>query len=329
MEKILLIFLFLIILFACEEKKPITCPPAYAPTSPYDDPLWHPSGDLIGFNHIPVKEMILYDDPCWPVYHTYELDSAGFWLINVDGTNQRRILPYTLQNPAWSPDGNWIAFVSGAQIFKMPFDGEEFDTLNIVQLTFEGRNFFPAWSPDGEWIAYDSNFDSPTGLNFIWKMKNTGLSKKRIAYTPNDGETRLPNWGNDFTIVHQRYVKIASPEIFRMDSAGKNVIRITTDENWDEYPKYTTNNNTVIAYISTSQLNGSQLLKMDIWTKNQIQLTNEGCTNFYWSPDGRRIVYLRFDWKQVDEKEGTLWIMESDGTNKQQLTHNHFKIIHN
>ncbi len=93
------------------------------PTSPYNDQVCHPSGEIIGFNHILIKEIhynYKYDNPSMATY-IYETDSAGFWLINSDGTNQRRVLLYTLGTPSGSPSGNWIAFSQGGQIFKNAF----------------------------------------------------------------------------------------------------------------------------------------------------------------------------------------------------------------
>ncbi len=291
--------------------------------SPYNDPVWHPSGNIIGFNHIPIKEINYingYECPNQAQYF-FEEDSAGFWLINADGTNQRRILPFMLECPAWSPDGSWIAFSSGAQICIMPFDGEQFDTASIVQLTFEGRNFFPAWSPDGEWIAYDSDAESPSGLKFVWKMRINGLSKKRIAYTPDKGETRMPSWGYDYTIVHQRYIGIDTPELFKMDSAGNSIMRLTQNEFLEDYPKFSPDNQYI---VFISQRGESGLWKTNITTKNSIQLSTEGCLNFSLSPQGE-IVYSNYDYRRIDETRGTLWIMDADGSNKRQLTRNIFK----
>jgi TolB protein len=202
----------------------------------------------------------------------------------------------------------------------MPFDGVQFDTTAIVQLTNGGRNFFPSWSPDGEWIAYDSNYESSTGY-FIWKMRRDGSSKRRIAYTPDDGETREPFWGNDFSIVHYRYIGIGSPEIFKMDSSGNNVVRLTENNAMEKYPRSSPDNQ-FIAYVSESK---SGLWRLDLFS-NEVNLLTEGCLNFSWSPDGK-IVYLNFDYSRIDEEKGTLWIMDSDGNNKRQFTYNHFKII--
>lgn len=335
--KSLRMILFLCIILAliacsCEkEKKTCTCPPfSIIPISPFDDPIWHPSGNIIGFNHRPIKEInYTYGYHCpQQAEYTYAEDSAGFWLVNTDGTNKRRILPYFLQTPTWSPDGRWIAFVEGAQIFKMPFDGEKFDTTNIIQLTFEGRNYFPAWSPNGEWIAYDSDVNSENGLSFIWKMTNNGTEKTRIAYTPEKGETRMPNWCINGLIVHQRHIGIGSTEIFTMKDSGDSAIRKTGNENTESYPKYSTTCEN-IAFISQSSSTG----KVGLWmikanvSNNKEHLLASEAQNFSWSPDGKNIVYLHHNDYRIDKTKGTLWIVNIETNNKRQLTFNNPYIV--
>jgi len=298
------------------------------PIVAYNSPIWHPSGQFIGFNHIPIKSLHYVEGSKYPDRWEVEPDSNGFWLINVDGTDMRRIFPTQLQTPAWSPDGEWIAFVSGGQIFKMRFTGETFDTTTITQLTFEGRNFFPSWSPNEQWIAYDSNVNSPNGMQFIWKMKSDGTQKTRIAYDPTKGEIRMPSWSIDGNkIVHSRYsTEFISQEIFLMDSSGNNDIRLTNNEKFDGYPKYSLDG-TKIAFASKPLNKQVNLWLMDSTGNNLQQLTTEGMSDnsglpFSWNPTENFIVFTQYRFDEWPPQNGTLWILDLITEEKRQLTFN-------
>ncbi|MGH7595887.1 MAG: hypothetical protein ACREOI_06015 [bacterium] len=318
---------------ACDKSNPVIndnkppCP-GIVPTPPYNSPVWHPSGKFIGFNHAPLRRITFpYGEHCTAVYELNG-DSSGFWLINPDGTNQRRIFPYQLQTPAWSPDGQWIAFVGNAQIYKMQFSGTMFDTTSLTQLTFEGRNFFPAWSPDGQWIAYDSNSESPNGMNFIWSMKADGSQKRRIAYEPMMGEIRMPHWSPDGQrIVHQRYVGVGAPEIFTMDISGSNPIRLTNDTRFDSRPQYSPDGTKIVFWSQTSTNGIGNLWKMNGDGSNLRQLTIESVDAtfglpFSWSPDGSAIAYTYYRVDERSNNNGTLWIIDIATGKKRQLTLN-------
>ncbi|QOI98509.1 MAG: PD40 domain-containing protein [Flammeovirgaceae bacterium] len=314
-------------LFSCENDDNLIfpkCPPYdIVPTSPYDDPIWHPNGQLIGFNHRPIKEIQYtngYECPRQAIY-IYKEDSVGFWLINSDGTGKRRALPFFLHNPDWSPDGNWIAFMNGAQIFKMPFDGANFDTTAIEQLTFEGRNFFPAWSPDGEFIAYDNtncgSASTPIPPNScgVLIMGADGSNKRFV------GKGRVPYWRDDsnylFTYGTRYNIHQATSEIF-FDPKENNI---------SFYPRVRFNpQGTKIAFIGNYTNTSTQFAKLFTITPDGSDLktvSNNNIMNFSWAPDGR-IVYLNFDYMRIDNEKGTLWIMDANGKNQFQLTRNNF-----
>jgi Tol biopolymer transport system component len=77
------------------------------------------------------------------------------YVVNVDGTDLTRLTttPYAEMHPAWSPDGQWIAFAS-ATVFQ-----ETYTNFDIFILRPDGENltllinspvndFYPLWSPN-------------------------------------------------------------------------------------------------------------------------------------------------------------------------------------
>ncbi len=326
--KAVIIFLLTCLFYSCnnsEDEQCCNCPPFdIVPSSPYDDPIWHPSGEIIGFNHTPIKEIKYtygYDCPRQALY-TYKTDSIGFWLINADGTNKRRILPYTLNTPAWSNDGKWIAFSNKGQICIMPFDGEQFDLNNITVLTTEGSSFHPTWSPNDNWIAYDSDHNSESGY-FIWKINLKTLEQiKIIDQNYEKGGAREPKWGANHRILHTRSPEYGS-EVFSMTESGNELIQHTNNSVRLWSPRYSTSGNSY-SYLMSDDISAIQLYLSDFATNTTVQLTDSGCISYSWSPYNK-IVYTRFDLRRIDTTAGTLWTMNHDGSDKKPLTYNHFE----
>lgn len=105
-----------------------------------------------GFNPVlsPNKEFIVFsafEEEAWDLFMVALSTGEVFQLTN-DSSLDRY--------PAWSPDGNRIAYdkeVNGyAQIFLL-----DLTTLEEHQVTSSGDNSVPAWSPDGRYIAFSSS----------------------------------------------------------------------------------------------------------------------------------------------------------------------------
>src|ERR1700739_168988 len=80
-----------------------------------------------------------------------------------------------MQQPAISPDGNWIAFEYKGNIFKVAASGGQAIPLTINK----SYNGYPIWSHDGKSIAFASdrygNFD-------VFIMASSGGSATRLTF---------------------------------------------------------------------------------------------------------------------------------------------------
>jgi Tol biopolymer transport system component len=96
-------------------------------------------------------------------------------------------LPY-FSDPALSPDGSEIAFVSGGDIWTVQANGGEARLL-ISNPATESR---PLFSPDGASIAFNST-RTGNGDVYVMNMK-TGITN-RITY--DDGEDEIGAWSKN------------------------------------------------------------------------------------------------------------------------------------
>ncbi|MEJ0101736.1 MAG: hypothetical protein WDO19_03855 [Bacteroidota bacterium] len=222
--------------------------------------------------------------------------------------------------PAWSPDGKWIAFCNGGTIYKMAFDGNNFDTAHILTLTNNAAsNFFPSWNTSGDSIYYDSDKAAPGGTSFyaIWKMAADGTGQIRVTKDLNEGG-REPFYKSTDEILFIRFVN-QTEQVFSMDSNGDNVRQITTaiySHNYSkkEYPE---------------EFNGKIYYEdFGIWSINNDgsglqQLCLGSVENFSISRDGT-VAWVNYDYSRLDKTLGTIWLMNTDGSNKRQFTFNNY-----
>src|SRR5690606_35225256 len=116
--------------------------------------------------------------------------------IDIDGGNETVVLisDQVIEAPNWTPDGQWLIFNAGGELWRMPADGsaepEQIDTGTIRRL-----NNDHLLSPDGNTIYMSSNpgplyaAPIPGGQPRKVSTSHAGFFRYYVPGTPPDGET--------------------------------------------------------------------------------------------------------------------------------------------
>jgi Domain of unknown function (DUF5050) len=295
------------------------------PLSPYVSPVWHPAGNILGFNHFPIhNKYTIKQGSCPPRYqYEYYTDSVGFYIYYIDSGVMRKLTDFPLDNPAWSADGNWIVCNIGGDIYKIPFDGKSLDTASIVRLTNDGfAHYFPSFSPAGDSIFYDCDRDEPVNtISFnVWKMASDGSGQRDIGKAGIGSISNREPWcSSDNQIYHLRANPPGLLQIFVMNAFGDSLRQITG------------NVDSLFLYSKPRLFNGiiffenNGIWRMETDGSGQTKIADNSTQGFSISQTGI-IAYVDFHTAEavIDRTLGTIWTMNIDGTNKKQLTSNNY-----
>jgi Tol biopolymer transport system component len=130
------------------------------------------------------------------------------------------------EQPALSPDGRRIAFVSsrtGApELWVRPVDRPE-----ARQLTFAGQPVAtPRWSPDGLRLAFTSSAGDNADIYTV--RADATIASWRLTFEPSDEGN--PSWSNDGRFVYFRSDRGGLPRIWRMAAEGGAAVAVTRGE---------------------------------------------------------------------------------------------------
>lgn len=168
---------------------------------------------------------------------SFTADFRSIARMHIDGSDRRKI--YTDASafaPAWSPQGNLIAFTRGHvfagastdnEIYVMRPDGSE--VQNLTQ--HPANDALPSWSPDGKRLVFRSTRDGNKDL-YVIDVDGTGLT--RLTTSP--GTDTFPHWsplGDRIVFASDR---TGDFEIYTIRPDGSDLRQLTHSPSLDMHP---------------------------------------------------------------------------------------------
>jgi Tol biopolymer transport system component len=245
------------------------------------------------------------------------------FVINADGSGLRRLTRNTVADwePAWSPDGQKIAWLSrghgtGADVFVMNADGS--DQQNLTPKP--GNRGEPRWSPDGRAILFTAvpPGQPPSGpasgwpYHDVYVMNADGSGQRNLTHTPAGGESD-PAWSPDGQ--HIAFGRLAGSPwgvrivVMNADGSGKHAVAVThkigdalmtgTTIGWSPDRRRIAFDDHDGIYVVNADGSGLRRLAQNAAFES-------------WSPDGRKLIFT--------QAGAGLWVINADGSGQRNLT---------
>lgn len=252
---------------------------------------WSPDGIHIAYSYMPGGE---------------DRDNGGGILLLTPGQEKTQRLTADGKYPAWSPDGQWIAYVRAGydnlpeSIWLIRTDGSD-DPRMIA----EGG--YPQWMPDGRSIVYHSR---QTGSVCLLTLRDWMPSEKKKLFELSYGYPRLSPNGEELVFPLPSLTSLFFPS---QERDTENVLLITDIHqkllrqrrfSFDAIYAGWSPDGKTIAYGGSSEQKGLYVIDADL-KSNPVLLASGSWNRPAWSPDGRYIVYDTMESGNLE-----IWILD-------------------
>jgi TolB protein len=234
-------------------------------------------------------------------------------VADADGENPRIVMESgePLMSPAWSPDGQSLAYVS----FEDRLPSVYIQTLKSGERhrvsARAGVNQAPAWSPDGKRLALtlstrDGNLDV-----YVLDLATSALTR----ITDDPGIDTEPQWSNDGESLYFTSDRAGGPQIYKISlAAGSRPRRLTFQGAYNARPRISPDESQ-LAFV-TQEDGAYRIATMSLSGREDVQVLTKGRFDVSpsYAPNGAVIIYA-----SRDQGRGVLALVSGDGRVQQRL----------
>ena len=238
------------------------------------------------------------------------------YVMDYDGNDSGAMTAYksTVMTPAWSPDGEKIAFTSYRR--GMP-DIEILSRSDRRSYAFEragGTTTTPSWSPDGGKIAFATSRDGSDTEIYVADWNGKNMRRLTVNKAVDISPVWNPRTGREIAFTSDRD---GSPQLYIMDAEGTNVRRLIEEGGHAVEAAWSTDGQRIAFAWQRSRTSNFDINVHDLATGKNTQITQDTGDNERpsWAPDGRHIA---FESSRAGSRQ--IFSMLLDGTKVRQLT---------
>ncbi|HTT42514.1 MAG TPA: Tol-Pal system beta propeller repeat protein TolB [Steroidobacteraceae bacterium] len=211
------------------------------------------------------------------------------FVADADGVNQQKILEYRypIMSPAWSPDGQWLAYVSfeskhSAVYVQLVRTGERRQVSARA-----GVNGAPTWSPDGKRLALTLGGSGGNPDIYVLDLASQTLTR----LTDDPAIDTEPEWAPDGKSLYFTSDRAGSPQIYQIGlQSGAHPKRLTFGNTYNARPRISPDG-TLLAMVTLDR--GNYRIAVEELASGTVRVLSHGRLDESpsFAPNGATLIY--------------------------------------